>query len=190
MADREFPLQEGANLIGRGRGCYIILPDAKVSRQHAVIHRKGNRVTITDLGSTNGTFLDGRRIQPHQPHLLRPDITITIGDSILTIRWIKAEPADGARIEKRANLRRPLLALVLTFALIIVLLVAGFILAKTLSSSPQEITQEPSQIELWFTQVPTIVRDFATSIATVVPTGVPPIPLPVGTPPAPLLPLN
>src|SRR5688572_14948672 len=42
-----------------------------VSRKHAMLRRFGPDVTIVDLGSTNGTWLNGVRVQPHQPVTLR-----------------------------------------------------------------------------------------------------------------------
>lgn len=51
-----------------------------VSRRHAMLRRFGPDVAIVDLGSTNGTWLNGIRIQPHQPVILRN------GDRILLAR--------------------------------------------------------------------------------------------------------
>jgi predicted component of type VI protein secretion system len=50
-------LAEGTYTVGRGEGCEIRLEDATVSRRHAVIIVTAGRVTITDLGSANGTFV-------------------------------------------------------------------------------------------------------------------------------------
>ena len=51
-----------------------------VSRRHAILRRFGPDVAIVDLGSTNGTWLNGIRIQPHQPVILRN------GDRLLVAR--------------------------------------------------------------------------------------------------------
>ncbi len=51
-----------------------------VSRRHAMLRRFGPDVTIVDLGSTNGTWLNGIRIQPHQP------VTLRDGDRLLLAR--------------------------------------------------------------------------------------------------------
>ncbi|MBS2024340.1 MAG: FHA domain-containing protein [Deltaproteobacteria bacterium] len=53
-------------LIGRGKHCDLIINSGKVSREHAVITREGNDFFIEDLGSSNGTWFDKRRIGKRQ----------------------------------------------------------------------------------------------------------------------------
>ncbi|HXY54240.1 MAG TPA: FHA domain-containing protein [Nitrospirota bacterium] len=50
-----------------------------VSRKHAVIHRLGNGFTIEDMGSTNGTYLNKKRIQPHVPQTITPGDEVRFG---------------------------------------------------------------------------------------------------------------
>jgi hypothetical protein len=50
-----------------------------VSRRHALLRRFGLDVAIVDLGSTNGTWLSGVRIQPHQPVILRSGDRVLLG---------------------------------------------------------------------------------------------------------------
>ena len=57
-----FPLQGPEIIIGRDAEVAISLPDHSLSRQHARVRREGNIYSIEDLGSTNGTFVDGARI--------------------------------------------------------------------------------------------------------------------------------
>lgn len=49
--------------IGRHRECDIVFDDVTVSRKHAEIRRHGDRYTITDAGSLNGTYLNRRPIE-------------------------------------------------------------------------------------------------------------------------------
>lgn len=49
--------------IGRSPDCEIFLDDVTVSRKHAVIARHGSKLTIEDLGSLNGTFVNRRRVE-------------------------------------------------------------------------------------------------------------------------------
>ncbi len=50
-------------VIGRERGCQLRLGSAQVSKQHAALEQRDGRVYLRDLGSTNGTFLNGRHIR-------------------------------------------------------------------------------------------------------------------------------
>ena len=51
--------QPNRTLLGSGPACNLVLHDREVSRRHAAVEPAGRRLRITDLGSTNGTFVDG-----------------------------------------------------------------------------------------------------------------------------------
>ncbi len=53
----------GASVLGRGKECDVEVPDDSVSRRHVVFHA-GYPLRIEDLGSHNGTFVAGRRLEP------------------------------------------------------------------------------------------------------------------------------
>jgi predicted Zn finger-like uncharacterized protein len=57
-----FQIQRVKTVLGRA-DCDIVLDDPEASRQHATLEILGSRVVVTDLGSTNGTFVGGERIQ-------------------------------------------------------------------------------------------------------------------------------
>ena len=50
-----------------------------VSRRHAKVTQAGNRILVEDVGSTNGTFLNGKRIRPHLAYALREDDALQLG---------------------------------------------------------------------------------------------------------------
>ncbi|MCP4444496.1 MAG: FHA domain-containing protein [Myxococcales bacterium] len=62
-AGRRYKLGGGDYIIGRRSDCQIFVPDMRVSRQHARVVRDGNGWAIEDLGSNNGTFVDGKQVQ-------------------------------------------------------------------------------------------------------------------------------
>jgi pSer/pThr/pTyr-binding forkhead associated (FHA) protein len=53
--------------------------DGGVSRKHAVIHRSGAGCTIEDMGSTNGTYINKKRIVPHAPQAIKPGDEVRFG---------------------------------------------------------------------------------------------------------------
>jgi hypothetical protein len=58
---QKFPLTKSRTTIGRA-DCDIVLDDPECSRKHAVIEILGVRNVVRDLGSTNGTFVNGKRV--------------------------------------------------------------------------------------------------------------------------------
>jgi pSer/pThr/pTyr-binding forkhead associated (FHA) protein len=50
-------------LIGRGPDCDLRLGSSEISRHHCLLRVRGGEVTVTDLGSSNGTYLNGMRIR-------------------------------------------------------------------------------------------------------------------------------
>ncbi len=61
--ERKFLLSEGKNTVGRSPDCNIVINEKGISREHFAIHVKGDVFTIEDLGSKNGTFLNGKKIK-------------------------------------------------------------------------------------------------------------------------------
>jgi Protein of unknown function (DUF3662)/FHA domain len=68
--------------IGRSRRCDVMLDDPNVSREHAEIRPRGGSWVLTDLGSTNGSSLNGRRLDGSE--VLKPGDEIELGTSLLT----------------------------------------------------------------------------------------------------------
>jgi pSer/pThr/pTyr-binding forkhead associated (FHA) protein len=57
-----------------------------VSRRHAVIHRAGSDFTVEDMGSTNGTYINKKKIQPHAPQAIKPGDELKFGKLSLTLK--------------------------------------------------------------------------------------------------------
>ena len=85
-----YPLLKARVTIGRSRDSDIFLPDQWLSRQHAEILQKPDGYYVSDLGSKNGTLLNGGRI--HEQQRLRAGDIITLGEHILTFSL--GEPGD------------------------------------------------------------------------------------------------
>ena len=79
----EFPLGD-ANVLGRSTQATVRLADREVSRQHSQIDRRGKDFVLRDLGSSNGTFLNGKRI--FGPMRLKDGDEVLIGVSRMEFR--------------------------------------------------------------------------------------------------------
>ena len=76
----EYRLTDRPMTLGREAINDIILSDPEISRRHARIFRQDEVYLLEDLGSTNGTFINGRRI--HAPTILKDDDVMEFGESI------------------------------------------------------------------------------------------------------------
>lgn len=96
---RVFPLEPGANTIGRKDECNIRIPLATVSRRHAKVLVEEGRVTLKNLGAANGTLLNKKRIEEEE---LKPGDQITVGPIIFTVQ-IDGNPTDDELVEVRSK---------------------------------------------------------------------------------------
>lgn len=82
---RTYQLREGANIIGRGQEAHFRLPDTGVSRRHIEVRWDGQMAMLSDLGSTNGTSVNGAPVQDWQ---LADGDMIRAGHSEILIRIV------------------------------------------------------------------------------------------------------
>jgi hypothetical protein len=92
---QEFPLEDGNNLIGRwdpetGSFPEVDLdaddPEAKISRKHALLRIENGKITVEDIGSLNGTYVNrGQRLQPGSPADVKNGDEIIIGKTFLKL---------------------------------------------------------------------------------------------------------
>src|SRR5512137_2168819 len=75
-----FPMEGDVLTIGREAENGIVINDAEVSRKHTQFVFQGGKYIITDLGSTNGTFVNGERLTGQ--HVLVPGEVISLGEQI------------------------------------------------------------------------------------------------------------
>ncbi|MGA6203626.1 FHA domain-containing protein, partial [Nocardia testacea] len=82
---RTYQLREGSNIIGRGQDAHFRLPDTGVSRRHIEVRWDGQTAMLSDLGSTNGTLVNGSPVQDWQ---LADGDVIRAGHSEILIRIV------------------------------------------------------------------------------------------------------
>jgi FHA domain/Transcriptional regulatory protein, C terminal len=92
---REWPLSEGSNVVGRDLDCGVRIDSATLSRRHAQIVVTSTEATVEDLGSKNGTHVNGRRVQ--QRVVLGNGDRIQVGSITLTCRYVDALPTTITR---------------------------------------------------------------------------------------------
>lgn len=75
---KEYPLDKNEMFIGRDLSNDVVINDPEISRRHSRLFTQGNTYVLEDLGSTNGTFVNGQRLMG--PNMLRPGDVITFGE--------------------------------------------------------------------------------------------------------------
>ncbi len=104
-------LDRAVLILGREEVSDIVVIEPAVSRRHALIQVDGNAVTVTDLGSSGGTKINGARLAPDLPSTLEPGDMIQVGRVTLVFHEtepppaplaLQAEPAAKTAVKARA----------------------------------------------------------------------------------------
>lgn len=97
-----FPLHKNLLTIGRAEDNDIVINDAEISRHHARLTWQGNNWVIEDLGSSNGTYINGQRISG--PTILVPGAQLRLGPDVFM--GLQIGPAKTTRPTKKTRQRR------------------------------------------------------------------------------------
>ena len=96
VSSLRFALPQDQVTIGRSAGNELVLADPEVSRRHARVVRRADGYAVEDIGSTNGTFVNGQRIS--HLTLLQDGDTIDLGDTV-RLRFVSSPVAPPAPVE-------------------------------------------------------------------------------------------
>jgi len=95
---RELELSEGENIVGRDVDAAVRIDDPTVSRQHARLVVEGPRVSVEDLDSKNGSFVEGKRLEA--PRVLKSGDIVKFGSVVMTFRAYSPETStESARTD-------------------------------------------------------------------------------------------
>ena len=106
----QIPVPAPVVTVGRAAGCQVVIDDDSVSAQHARLEYDLGAWRITDLGSTNGTAIEGVKLAPDVPTPLPYGSTVRFGGVKLQFREVAEANLDAARAgwtgpEKAATLK-------------------------------------------------------------------------------------
>lgn len=144
LAGHGFDLERPVIVIGRGQDCDIILDEHQVSRQHARLEHTPQGWMLLDLGSTNGTQVNGQQLRAHDPYALQPGDRVALGTAVLALQ----QPAVGGAVPQESQKRgKPHPALLIAGAVLIAVVLVGIVVVLVLSLQSKEDTTEPGDLD-------------------------------------------
>lgn len=162
--------------VGRAQDSDLQLQEQGISRRHARLQSGPQGWTITDLGSTNGTFVNGRRLAPQQDHALHTGDRITIGSSVFAFRQVSGASSPGQTAS--ASLGHPAVRILGAVLFVAVLVAIVALLVILLEPDEQAATATPAPgnpVDLMVTAlpVPTEFEGIVTAVVPLLPSGLP-----------------
>jgi hypothetical protein len=91
-----FPIRSGEIILGRSSYASIVVNNPLASREHAVVRSSGGRLEVADLGSKNGTYVNGTRIEGAVP--VDVGDVIKIGTDVVEVARISAQDPQQLRM--------------------------------------------------------------------------------------------
>jgi pSer/pThr/pTyr-binding forkhead associated (FHA) protein len=80
---KAFTLTGGVNVVGRTEDCEVVLKSREVSKRHCQVLVRGDQITVEDLGSINGTLVNGQAVRRGA---LKDGDVLGVGEHRLTLR--------------------------------------------------------------------------------------------------------
>ncbi|WP_152050968.1 FHA domain-containing protein [Tautonia marina] len=100
-AAKTLRLADGVTTIGRQEGCELTLRSSQVSRKHCQLFEKKGLLLVKDLGSANGTFVNGKRIE--EQRVLEPGDLLMVGPIEFRVESLTAAAGSGAAAQEVAS---------------------------------------------------------------------------------------
>ena len=106
-AGNTWPLPDGESVAGRSADADITVPDGYISRRHAVFTVAGESVTVTDLGSANGTFIGEERLATDDERVLEPGGAVRLGQTELILAAVAPAAVEESAPEGEETMVAP-----------------------------------------------------------------------------------
>jgi two-component system cell cycle sensor histidine kinase/response regulator CckA len=103
---KAFALNDGLTTIGRSSDNDICISDIGVSRRHAKVLRKGDKVFVVDLNSFHGLYVDGEKIEPGVKFEIREENILHLGNTVLAFKGDSLK-ADSAQRYRQPEQKKP-----------------------------------------------------------------------------------
>jgi hypothetical protein len=103
ISGRRYPITKSRTVIGRGSDADVTVEDTSISRKHVEVLWDGKRAEVNDLGSTNGSLLNGQRVN-RAP--LAPDSVIDIGRTHIVFRVLAQAAGNDSYADDNKGGRR------------------------------------------------------------------------------------
>lgn len=98
-----FPLEGEQLIIGRDSSNSVAINDAEISRKHSRLSFQGGKYVLEDLGSTNGTFVNGQRLTG--PVVLKPGDVVSLGEQIVLMYDAISTDPGATMVSPRQSVR-------------------------------------------------------------------------------------
>jgi pSer/pThr/pTyr-binding forkhead associated (FHA) protein len=103
-SSKSLKLSNGVTTVGRHDECQLRIGSSQVSRKHCQIFEKDGRLCVIDLGSANGTYVNGKKVDNQQ--ILKPGDVLSLGKVKFRVEKLdgtgRPRPADTAVVEASA----------------------------------------------------------------------------------------
>jgi len=150
----DYVLHEGVTIVGRGLEADIIIDSTKISRMHARFIIKGDQIEIEDLGSKNGTFVNGEKISEKKA-VSRTD-TLKLADipCALILPETKKQTGQGKKVSSEAKVApkksesRDLNRILLFGGILLIVVIVGIALLSTGGEEPEIFKMKKEAREL------------------------------------------
>lgn len=103
--DSRFELQAGEQTVGRSKNCEVAINDPSVSRKHVILKPAPSYILLVDLGSSNGTFINGKKVQGEG--VLENGDVLRLGDAEIRVEVRQNLPAPDLETFKTLRMQAP-----------------------------------------------------------------------------------